>query len=96
MTPTCASTIQLRRLPSRPSTGSSTRSSRGAQTNFSEYASPTHEMKPIAESSVPSSRSHAPSVLPVKRNGRPAEKPSASIASTRGSRNEATTSRQPC
>ncbi len=69
---------------------------RAPRRTSSEYASPTHEMKPIAESSVPSSRSHAPSVLPVNRNGRPAEKPSASIASTRGSRNEATTSRQPC
>ena len=29
----------------------------GAQRNFNEYASPTQEMNPIAESDVPESRS---------------------------------------
>src|SRR5690606_28980019 len=96
ITPACASRIQLRRFPSRRSTGSSMRSRSGAQRNFNEYASPTHDRKPIAESSMPASRSHAPRVLAVSRNGRPAEKPSASIARTRGSRSETSTSRQPC
>src|SRR6185503_11161320 len=80
----CASAIQPRRRPNLPKKGARTRSMIGAQRNFSEYAMPTHERKPIAASVVPSSRSQYPRVLPTRRNGRPDEKPSTSIVNVRG------------
>ena len=49
--------IHPRRRPNRPAIGALTRSMIGAQRNFREYASPTQEMNPIAESAVPESRS---------------------------------------
>src|SRR5262249_18188582 len=87
------SSIQLRRRPSRPITGASRRSTTGAHKNFREYASPTHDRNPIACSVVPWSRSQYPSVLPVRKNGRPDEKPSVSITATFGWRSEARTVR---
>jgi hypothetical protein len=42
-------------------------------------------MSPIAERLTPASRSHADWVEKIKRNGRPEEKPSASISARRRS-----------
>src|SRR5262245_21027930 len=87
------SSIQLRRRPSQPITGASRRSTTGAHKNFREYASPTHDRKPIACRVVPWSRSQYPRVLPVRKKGRPDEKPSISITATFGWRSEARTVR---
>ena len=85
--PICASSIQLRRRPrNRPSTGSRSRSTTGAQKNLSVYASPTQDSMPMVVRSMPSSRSHADSVVNTSMKGSPAEKPRKSIASTRGCR----------
>ncbi len=45
---------------------------------------PTHDSMPIVARSMPTSRSQADSVENTSMNGRPAEKPRNSIASTRG------------
>ena len=52
----CDSSIQPRRRPSLPSSGTSVLSMIGAHRNFSVYASPTQDRKPIADSSLPPSR----------------------------------------
>src|SRR5688572_23833669 len=55
---------------------------------------PTHDRKPIVDSSIPPSRSQPPMVLPTSMKGRPAPKPSASMTATRGVRSARRTSRK--
>ena len=57
---------------------------------------PTHDSMPIVARSMPTSRSHAESVENTSMNGRPAEKPRNSIASTRGCLYARSASIQPC
>ena len=62
----CDSTIQPRRWPSRPKNRTLVLSMIGAHRNFSVYAKPTHDRKPIADSSLPFSRIQYPIVLPTR------------------------------
>ena len=79
--------IQPRRLPKRRvSHGSGTRSTSGAQRNFSVYGVPASANRPIVVLSMPTSASHSVSVPKVSASGRPLEKPRKPTATTRGSR----------
>ena len=83
--PDWASSIQLRRRPSRPvSTGRGVRSTTGAQITLMEYMMPIQLKKPISVRLMSASRSHTESVEKISRNGRPAENPRNSMAITRG------------
>ena len=55
-TNSCDSSIQPRRWPKRPSSGTSVLSMIGAHRNLSVYANPTQDRKPMADSSLPPSR----------------------------------------
>jgi len=79
--------IQPRRRPKRRvSHGSGTRSTSGAQRNFSVYGVPANANRPMVVLSMPTSASHNVSVPKVSASGRPLEKPRKPMATTRGSR----------
>jgi hypothetical protein len=83
--PSCASSIQLLRLPStRVNTGNGTRSTTGAHSTLTEYVIPTQLKKPMALRLTSSSVNQADRVENTSRKGSPAENPRNSMASTRG------------
>ena len=65
----------------------------GAHRNLNEKTSVARLKKPMTSSVNPTSRSQAESVSKISRKGRPDEKPSAIMASARGSRKAASASR---
>ena len=87
MIPACASSIQLRRLPSSAvRSGSGRRSITGAQSTLIEKVMPTQEKKPTVVRLTSASRSQSDRVEKISRNGSPAEKPRNSMPMTRGCR----------
>ena len=83
--PIWANSIQLRRFPkSRVSRGRGVRSIIGAQTTLMENMMPIQEKKPISVRLMSASRSQIERVEKISKNGRPAENPRNSMASTRG------------
>ena len=85
-TPSCASSIQARRRPSRAdSSGRGSRSTSGAQTNLKEYPSAAQLKKVTALRSTPASPSHSDKDEKISKIGMPAENPMASRHNTRQS-----------
>ena len=74
------SSIHDRRWPSHAvSNGTCARSTNGAQRNLNEEISVTRLKNPITSSDRPEARSQADSVSKIRKYGRPAEKPSATM-----------------
>jgi hypothetical protein len=82
----CVAKIQLRLCPSRPTSGSFTRSTSGAQRKLIAYTVATLPSRPISARLMPASASQPLRLLPIKTKGKPLEQPIRKIHSRRISR----------